>query len=56
MYKVIKEHSGTKIDTRIAYNPRPDLEKYMVYNGYWEKIEPEVKSRKKKVVKPKENK
>ena len=56
MYKVIKEHSGTKIGTKITRKPRPDLERYMVCNGYWEKIEPKARTRKKKVIEPKENK
>jgi hypothetical protein len=50
MYKVIKEHAGTKVDTKITRKPRPDLEKYMIEEGYWEKIDPEVKKRKKKVI------
>jgi len=50
MYKVIKEHAGTKVGTKITYKPRIDLERYMVKNGYWEKIDPGVKKRKKKVI------
>ena len=56
MYKVIKEHAGIKAGEKITKKPRPEHVRYMVANGYWEeipekieKIEPEVKTRKKKI-------
>jgi hypothetical protein len=51
MYKVIKEFAGVKVGTEMPI--RKDQVKYMIEAGYIEPIEPEVKSRKKKIDKTK---
>lgn len=49
MYKVIKGYCGIKKGTKTNSND-PTTIKHMLKEGYWEKIEPEVKRRKKKVI------